>query len=370
MIELLAGRRVVEFAPFLPGPLSGSFLRALGADVVKIEPPGGDPYRTFEPRLSDGSSAAFHLANGGKESVVLDLKQEGDRRRALELCRGVDAFFDGYRPGVAERLGVGFDAVRAVAPTVVYCSITGYGQSGPRSSHPGHDLNYASLAGVVATTGTEDGPPLRPGMPLGDVLAGLTAALTVAAAFAEQPRRAHRLDVAITDCLLSGMTARCDGLLAGADGPRRGRLASPVNDVYRCADGRYLSIGAIEEHFWLRLCGVLGLDDLAADQDLLSDGSRRRRRDEIRGRLEAVFASRIRDEWSGLLEAADVPCTPVLDLEEALADSHVQARQLLQPLDGPAPWTLRFPALVDGQASSPAPAPALPAERERSPSRT
>jgi crotonobetainyl-CoA:carnitine CoA-transferase CaiB-like acyl-CoA transferase len=358
MLDLLAGIRVVEAAPFLPGPLCSWYLAALGADVVKIEPPDGDPYRHFEPKLADGTSAAFHLANGGKRSVRLDLKDSAARQEAVELCRGADVFIDGYRPGVAARLGLGIEDVQAVAPQIVYCSISGFGQNGPRRGQPGHDLNYASLAGVVATTGVEGGPPVRPSVPLGDTTSALVAALTIVAALSERPRRAHVIDVAIADCLLSALAPRLDRLLAGCEPTPRGQLSSPANDVYRCADGRYVSIGAIEAHFWRRLCDVLGLDRLGRDATLEADGARFGRREELREALTQAFAQLPSTEWLERLEAADVPCAPVLEPGEALEDPQFQARYIRQPLVGSAaPWALRFPALVDGRTSSPAPAP-------------
>ncbi len=306
---LLAGLRVLDLSVWRPGPYATSLLAEIGAEVVKVEPPGGDPLRAY-PGL-------FASVNADKRSVVLDLKAEGDRARALALAAEADVVVEGWRPGVAARLGVGYDQVRSVNASVVYCSLSGMGQEGPLAQAPGHDLNYQAWAGVLAPEG---GPPVVPGFPVADLAGGLAAAFGICAAVVRRLRtgEGEYIDLAMADVLATWTGAVAPRSATG--GPERG---VPGYGTFECADGRYLALGVLtEDHFWRPLCRSLGLGDLEG----LSFAERSARTAELQGRIAGAVAGHQRDPLVADLLAADVPVAPVQDREGMLATDHFAIR--------------------------------------------
>jgi crotonobetainyl-CoA:carnitine CoA-transferase CaiB-like acyl-CoA transferase len=306
---LLSGVRVLDLSIWRPGPYATQLLADLGADVLKVEPPGGDPMRIF-PEL-------FSNLNGNKRSVVLNLHDPGDRAHAHELARDADALVEGFRPGVATRLGMGEAELRAINPSLVYCSVSGYGQDGPLAAAPGHDLNYQAYAAVLAPDG---GPPVPSAVPIADLGGGLAAAMAVCAALLGRGRtgEGEHVDVSMTD-LLASWSGPFTRLALGDDGERLGRL--PHYGSFLTADGSWLTMGVIDEqHFWASVCDGLGLEDLR-DLELVE---RTARHDEIRARLTEAIASRKRDELVELLRD-DAPVAPSLTRSEML--EHPQFRQ-------------------------------------------
>jgi crotonobetainyl-CoA:carnitine CoA-transferase CaiB-like acyl-CoA transferase len=299
---LLDGVRILDLSIWRPGPYATQLLADLGADVLKVEPPGGDPMRIF-PEL-------FATLNANKRSVVLNLRDATDRARAHDLVAEADALVEGFRPGAAARLGMGEADCRAINPAIVYCSVSGYGQDGPLATAPGHDLNYQAYAAVLAPEG---GPPVQCAVPIADLGGGLAAAMGVCAALLGRVRTGagEQVDVAMTD-LLASWTGPLTGLAVGETGDRLGRL--PSYGSFRTADGGWLTMGVIDEqHFWTAVCDGLGLADLR-DLDLVG---RTTRYDEIRGRLTAAIEARRRDELVELLGAA-APVAPSLTRQEML----------------------------------------------------
>ena len=299
---LLDGVRILDLSIWRPGPYATQLLADLGADVLKVEPPGGDPMRIF-PEL-------FATLNANKRSIVLNLRDATDRTRAHELVVDADALIEGFRPGVAARLGMGEPDARAINPAIVYCSVSGYGQDGPLATAPGHDLNYQAYAAVLAPEG---GPPVQCAVPIADLGGGLAAAMGVCAALVGRARtgEGEHVDVAMVD-LLASWTGPLTGLRVGETGDRLGRL--PSYGSFRTADGSWLTMGVIDEqHFWTAVCDGLGLDDLRG----LDLASRTARYDEIRARLTAAIEARGRDELVESL-GADAPVAPSLTREEML----------------------------------------------------
>jgi crotonobetainyl-CoA:carnitine CoA-transferase CaiB-like acyl-CoA transferase len=301
---LLDGVRVLDLSIWRPGPYCTQLLAELGADVVKVEPPGGDPMRVFPALFAD--------LNAGKRAAVVDLKEEAGRDAVVELARGARVAVEGFRPGVAARLGVGPDDLLAVNPRLVYCSISGYGQAGPLAQVPGHDVNYQSWAGVLD-------PPHLPKPPLADLAGGAYAALAVCAALARG--EGEVIDVSMTEVLASWTGTV--GPLSMPDGtPLGGRVAG--YGLYATADG-WVSLGVLsEDHLWAALATAAGLDDVAG----LDFGERTLAVDDLEARLAAALAGRRRDELVDELAARGVPIAPVLDQAGMLA-----ARGLA--LDGP-----------------------------------
>lgn len=297
MTPLLSGVSVLDLSIWRPGPYATSLLSCLGADVLKVEPPGGDPMRHY-PEL-------FASVNAGKRSIVLDLKVPDDRSRALELATEADAVVEGFRPGVMARLGLAEPAVRAVNPRVVYCSISGYGQQGERALWPGHDINYQAWAGALAPDG---GPAAMPPLPVADLAAGMTAAFGICAALLG--RGAHGqgtyLDLSMTDVMATWTgTATATSTMD----PSGGR-AVPGYGLFDTADEGQVALGVVnEQHFWTSLCHELGLRDLA---DVPFD-ERIRRGDEMNGAVADAIRSRQRDDLVSTLGGSGVPIAPVLD---------------------------------------------------------
>jgi len=308
---LLDGIRVLDASIWRPGPYATQLLGDLGAEVCKIEPPGGDPMRAF-PEL-------FASLNGDKRSIVLDLKDDADRARARALADQADVLMEGFRPGVADRLGIGYDDVRATNPSIVYCSISGYGQTGPLRDVPGHDLNYQAYAGALVPDG---GEPRESALPVGDLAGGAFAALAVCAAIVGRTRtgEGERIDVSMTD-VLATWTGAASSRLTGAEERRSGL---PTYGTFATSDGRYLTLGVItEQHFWEAVCDGLGLADLR-DVGLFD---RIDRTDEVRGRLAGAIAARPLDDLLAALDGA--PAAPALTRAEMLEHPQLVHRGLV-----------------------------------------
>jgi crotonobetainyl-CoA:carnitine CoA-transferase CaiB-like acyl-CoA transferase len=337
----LAGLRVLDFSALLPGPYATQILADLGADVIKVEPPRGDEARRFPSQI-------HAVANRNKRGIVADLKDPRDRAACLRLASGADVVVEGYRPGVAARLGVSYEQVRAVRPDVVYCSISGYGQTGPNRDRAGHDLNFLAASGGLAFSAHWGEPPRRSGVPVADLAGSTHAAIAILSALRERDRTGEGccLDVAIADATMAFASPRGGPSFVVRNEQRLGVYAT--NDVYPAADGALLAVVAVEEKFWDRLRRVLGervpeLHDARFDDE---DG-RRRHGDELMALLAGALRERDSDEWLELFTAHDVPVERVLTLEEAAHGPQATARGIVAEVDGEE--QIVFPVLRDGR---------------------
>src|SRR3954454_18201335 len=268
----LAGIRVLDLTRLLPGAFATALLGDLGAEVVKVEQPGGgDPIRAYEPRIGDASGYTW-VADRNKRSVALNLRDERGRDALLRLAEGADVLIEGFRPGVMDRLGLAYDAVRAVNPALVYCSLTGYGADGPLALAAGHDINYLGRAGVLSTTGV-DGRPAIPGVQVADLAGGSllgVAGLLAALVRAQRTGEGDHVDVAMTDGAFALQALNLGARFAGGPPPRRQHEllngGVPCYNVYACADGRHLTVGALEAPFWRALCKAAGREDFVDSQ--------------------------------------------------------------------------------------------------------
>jgi len=323
---LLSGLRVLDLSIWRPGPYATSLLVGLGADVLKVEPPGGDPMRRY--------TGLFASINAGKRSVVLDLKEGGGRDRVLTLADEADVLVEGFRPGVVARLGVDEATVRLRNPALVYCSVSGYGQVDGRATLPGHDVNYQAWAGALAPEG---GPASLPPLPIADLAAGLTAAFGICAAVLGRAATGQGtyLDVSMTD-VLATWTGRT-GSGAGADEAAGGRGSAgptPGYGLFATADGGDVALGVLDEqHFWSALCGELGLGEVAG----LSFEERCGRGAELQASIRGAVAQCPRGELVERLVAAGVPVAPVLDRPGMLASAPFPAFPIRLPLPEPGP---------------------------------
>ena len=310
----LGGVRVLDLSRLLPGPFLTMILADLGADVVKVEEPrAGDYMRDFPPR-GDGPSGRYLAINRNKRSVAMDLKDERERERFLRMAERADVVVESFRPGVVERLGVGYEALSGRNERIVLCSISGYGQTGPYRDRAGHDINYLALAGVLGMSGQDaHGPPALAGVQIADLGGGaLWAAIAILAALRDRDRtgRGAHLDISMTEGALALLASEFGTLGAEPSPPTRGtgllNGGAARYGVYETSDGRYLSVGALEPQFLNRLVEAAGLEARAG-----SEGDAGLRRE-----LTRVIATRTRDEWERVLAAHDCCCESVLEMDE------------------------------------------------------
>ncbi|MBX3420337.1 MAG: CoA transferase [Pirellulaceae bacterium] len=341
----LDGCRIIDLSLLLPGPLATLILRDLGAQVTKVEPPfPGDTMSLWPPKV--GSVSASYMAlNRGKEVVSLNLKDTTDRERFLELVRGADVVVEGFRPGVMDRLGFGYQQLCKLDPRIILCSITGYGQSGPYSQRAGHDLGYQAMAGVLSLTGGEQ--PSVPQLQVADTAAGSYATvMLILAALIERQQSGHgrHIDVSMSEQLLPLMTAAY--AMAGALGkdPRRdGELltgGAPCYRIYRTSDGHHVTLGALEPKFWQKAVRQLGLPELAMSPYHGGAGA-----DAVIQQLTELFASKTREEWITIFGSSDACFEPVLSLAEVREHAHWQARHSFVTLPTPDGGGLQVPKL-------------------------
>ncbi|MFC4595729.1 CaiB/BaiF CoA transferase family protein [Sphingobium tyrosinilyticum] len=333
----LGGIKVLDLTRLLPGAFASQILADMGADVIKVEHPvGGDYNRTFPP-MAKTESGSFLLLNRNKRSVTLDFKVPAAKEALFKLVETADVVLEGFRPGVMDRLGIGYEAMKAVNPGIIFCSISGYGQDGPKRLAPGHDLNYLAEAGALQLFGTPGKPPIVPGLSIADVGGGSLMATTgILAALISRGKtgKGQFVDISMFDGSVSWLALHApDYLFAGVE-PRGGERQfigqAPCYNVYRCADGKDVALGIIEEHFWDRFCDAVDLPELKAEQWPLGEAADRQKE-----RLAALFASDTRDNWVKRLAPADLPFGPVLSMAEAFAEEHSRHRQMLQYIDHP-----------------------------------
>ena len=332
----LAGVRVLDLTRLLPGPMCTLYLADLGADVVKVEDThAGDYARTIAlspgtPRR--GATAWFRALNRNKRSLAIDLKSTAGHAAFMALAARADVIVEGFRPGVVAALGVDYEHVRAVNPRIVYCALSGYGQTGPRATAAGHDVNYMGYAGALHYSGERGRVPALGNLQIADLLGGAaSAAIGILASLfgAQRSGRGRFVDAAMTDAVFAHQVFLLGELEdTGAVAPRGEDLLTggvPCYGVYATADGRYLAVGALETKFWRALCDALGRPDLLPLQ--FATGAKG---DEARRTLEAIFASATLAQWRARLEAVDCCVTPVLTFDEALADAQFAARAMVR----------------------------------------
>jgi crotonobetainyl-CoA:carnitine CoA-transferase CaiB-like acyl-CoA transferase len=323
----LAGIRILDLSQGAAGPSCGMLLGELGADVVKVEPPGGEWGRGLGPPFVGGIASAFLGMNRNKRSLVVDLKRPGAPEVLLRLAEGSDVVLETFRPGVADRLGIGYEAMAARNPTIVYLAISAFGQHGPWRDRPGVDGIVQAMSGLMSVTGTADGPPVKVGVPAADMAGGLFAVQGVLAALLERERTGHgqRVDLSLLDALLALQLVPLTMFLADGQPPGRLGSAAPYaspNEAFATSDG-HVMVAAYTVERWPRFCDAMGLPELATDPRFDTNAKRVSDRDELRAILEPVFASATTAEWIARLDEADVICGPLLSYPELVAEEQV-----------------------------------------------
>jgi crotonobetainyl-CoA:carnitine CoA-transferase CaiB-like acyl-CoA transferase len=327
----LTGIRILDLTRLLPGAFCTMLLADMGADVVKIEEPGTGDYMRWTPPLIGGQSALFNALNRNKRSVTLNLKTDEGRDLLLKLVDTAAVLVEGNRPGVMDRLGVGWDVLHARNPKLVMASITGYGQDGPFANRAGHDINYTATAGVLGLNGAAGGPPVPLSVQVADIGGGgQQAAVAILGALVGVHRGGEGswLDVSMTDGAV-GWLALAFAQAGGGEDVFRGaqRLSGryACYRVYACKGGGFYSVGALEPKFWAALCEAVGKPELLELQFVEGVQQERAHRE-----MESVFATRTRDEWGPVLAPLDACCEPVLDLVEVANHPQIAARRVLR----------------------------------------
>jgi len=361
---LLEGIAILDLTRLLPGPYGTMLLADLGAEVVKVEEPEvGDYAREFSPSVG-GEGALFQAVNRNKKSLALDLKAEAGKAVFRRLCATADVVVEQFRPGVMDRLGLGFEALRANNARLVYCALTGYGQDGPYRDRVGHDINYIASGGILGITGTEGGPPVLPGVQIADLSAGMMVGFGIVAALLARERTGEGrfVDVAMLDTVVSWLSLPAAVFGANGEVPKRGRFflsgGLPGYQVYETKDGGYITVGALEAKFWRNLCLALGREDLAPFAE--PDEAKGRA---IQAELARIFKTRTRAEWVERLSDAEVCFAPVNDLAETFADPQVLHRGMVAEVPLPDGTIMALPGtpvhLSSGSRTRHEPPPAL-----------
>lgn len=325
----LDGLRVLDLSRLMPGPLCTMILGDLGADVIKVEQPEIGDYARSAPPLLGNTGSAFLMLNRNKRSITLNLKKAEGQEILRKLAAKADVFVESYRPGVAERLGVGYPAISQVNERIIYCSISGFGQSGPYRDLVGHDLTYTAYSGAIGATGSKDGPPVIPAIQVSDIQAAMYATIAITAALyrREKAGKGEFIDISLMDAAVASMIMPMSFHLAGESTERGSSFLSggaPFYNIYETADRKYVAIAPLEPKFWIELCSVLRLEKYQ-DKQLTSEAEANRIREDLAG----IFRQKTRDEWVKILKEREIPCAPIYDVREVLADPHVRSRKMI-----------------------------------------
>ncbi len=350
--------RVLDLSRLLPGPYCSLILADFGAEVIRVEPPGGGDWTRYVPPLApDGQSVLFHAINRGKKSLTLNLKAEEGRAVFRRLVETADVLLESFRPGVMERLGLGYDRLAETNPRLVYCALSGYGPRGPYRERAGHDLNYIGLAGLLDLTGPRGGPPVVPGAPVADLAGALWAAVGIMVALLHRERtgQGQRVSASLLGGALSLLPIAVSRLQGGQP---MARGASDLTggvvcyNVYETADGGYVTLSALEPEFWAAFCRAVGREDWR-DQQFAPAVPGNPTWEEMR----ALFRTRTRAEWEAAMAGVDACWEPVRTLAEALSSPPVQALGMLPPAGGVGLLPPLAFSFAPAPESRPAPAP-------------
>ena len=366
----LAGVKVMDLTQIMAGPYCTMMLADMGADVLKVEKPnGGDDTRRMGPPFIEGESAAFLGINRNKRSIVIDLRSDDGREIARRMARASDVLVQNFRPGALERMGLGYEQIREINPAIVYCTISGFGATGPYARRGGFDLVAQGMSGLMSVTGHPGGPPTKVGVPVTDLNAGSFAAIGILTAYINRLRtgRGQHVDTSLLEGGVAYTFWESAIYFATGQSPAPKGSAHQLNAPYqafRTADG-HINIGAANQATWERLCAAIGRDELLTDARFAEPRLRMDNLDALVTTLQDTFAQRTSDEWLIALDAAGVPAGPIYDIEAVYADPQVQAREMRVETDHPiagrvsgigipvklsdTPGTVRRPAPTLGQ---------------------
>jgi crotonobetainyl-CoA:carnitine CoA-transferase CaiB-like acyl-CoA transferase len=329
MKQPLEGIKILDLSRYLPGPFATQFLADFGAEVIKIEEPGGELGRALPP-FAGGMGTRFASVNRNKKSITLDLKKDETRKIFMKLAEGADVVVDQFRPGVMDKLGLGYESLKKVNKGIIYCSITGYGLSGPWMKAAGHDVNYLNISGVSGLTAGRDCAPVMSSVQIADVAGGsLYAVIGILLALFARTRtgEGQLCDIAMMDGALSLLSYTIGEWAGNGRCPAPGREfltgGFAMYNVYRCSDNRYVSLGAIEQKFWQGFCEGIGRVEFVPLQYNIE------KQEDLIAEISAIILTKTRDEWTEHFRNRDICFTPVLDLDEVSEHEQVRAREMM-----------------------------------------
>ncbi len=365
---LLDGVRVLEMSHVMAAPSCGLLLADMGADVIKVERlPDGDQVRRSAPHM-DGRSAPFAMMSRNKRGIAINPRSDEGRRTMLLLMEGSDVFLENYRPGAMTHYGLGYDQVKDTMPRLIYCSISGFGQTGPYGDQGGFDLVAQGMSGIMSFTGEPGRPPVRMGAPLGDLGGGAFAAHGILAALYRRERTGAggKVDVSLLDCQLYLASYRAQYYLTAGEVARpmgTGHVSAVPVGAFECGDGGWLVMDAILPHFWEGLCGALDRPGWREDPRMATPADRLENRDHVNAELAGVFATAPAAHWLARLAAHGVPAGPIQTIDQALADPQVRAREMVVEMEHHALGsieTFNSPIKMEGTwGAAPSPPPLL-----------
>jgi crotonobetainyl-CoA:carnitine CoA-transferase CaiB-like acyl-CoA transferase len=334
----LAGIRVLDLTQFLSGPYATQILADLGADIIKLEPPQGDPIRVVPPHFVGEDSVYFLCINRNKRCVAVDMKVEAGRELVKRLALSCDIVMENFRPGVLERLGLSGEALRKEKPALIWCSISGFGQDGPYRNKPAYDMIVQALSGGMSLTGETGGAPVRAGIPIGDIAAGLYAGIAVLAALnrRHQTGLGDAIDISMLDCQTAMLSYQAayhlhSGVVPGRQG--RGHESIPTYRSFEAKDGIHIVITANTERMWQGLARALGHQEWLADPRFITNKERLANKQALWPMLEAAFRARNADEWLPILEAEEIPVGVVNTLDRVMRDPQIRHRNMVLELE-------------------------------------
>ncbi|MDB5856425.1 MAG: hypothetical protein JWQ76_114 [Ramlibacter sp.] len=339
-VGLIPGLRIIDMTLFLSGPYATQILGDLGAEVLKIEPPTGDNTRVLPPNFIGEDSAYYLSCNRNKRSIALDYRKPEGVKLLEELAAVSDVFIENLKPGAMARSGITYERFKAINPRLIYCSISGFGQDGPYASRPAYDMVIQAMSGGMSLTGERNGKPVRAGIPLADISAGMYAVIGILAALLRREQTGHGeyLDISMLDCQVAMLSYQAAYYLASGKVPGtqgREHESIPSYRAFTARDGLEVVVTANTDRMWQSLCDAIGRLDLRDDPELQGRKSRYQHRQRIWSALEAAFATRDADEWVELLVAHDVPVSVVNTLDRVMSDPQVRHRGMVLGLDGP-----------------------------------
>jgi len=336
----LEGIRVLDLSRVLAAPFCTMILGDLGADIIKVERPGrGDDTRAWDPPSIGGESAYFLCINRNKRSITVNLKSEGGKEIIRRLAKHCDVLMENFRPGVLDSLGLAYEDMRRVNPRLVFCSLTGYGQTGPYSHRPGYDLLAQAEGGLMSITGPQDGKPYKVGASLADIMTGLFAAIGILSALRERESsgEGQHIDVCLLDTVMAALSNVASNALISGKTPGRYGNEHPNIVPYQSVptvDG-YMMVAVGNDQQWGRFCRAVGKEEWITDPRFATNPKRVNNRDALRPLLNEVTATRSSEEWLPLLREANIPCGPVNTVDEALSLAHSKAREMVVTMSHP-----------------------------------
>ncbi len=338
-MQPLQGIRVLDLSRVLAGPYCTMVLGDLGAEVIKVEPPEGDETRGWGPPFAGGESAYYLCVNRNKRGMVVNLKTEDGKNILRELAMQSDVLVENFRPGTLEKFGLDYEALHELNPKLIYCSITGFGQTGSLRDKPGYDFMIQAMGGVMSITGEPEGEPMKAGVAIADLFAGQNAVIAILAALQARAMtgRGQHIDVSLFDSQLGWLANVASNYLISGNLPKRHGNAHPNIVPYQSfqASGGWFAIAVGNDRQFVRFCDVLGKPEIAMDKRFSTNSERVKNRDELIPLLKSIFVTRSASEWLDILEQAEIPCGPINNLEQVFSLPQVKEREMIVNMKHP-----------------------------------